>query len=153
MIFLHNLRKKKTIHAKAISFLNILCYVYTVRTKRVIALLIMFSMTICCVMGNEMNPAHAEETSKNLVVKAENNLNGSIEMEISITASWDNHYNADVTLANKLNEKIDNWMIAFDFNNNIENIWNAKIISHEEDHYVVSLTMPNRNGFDLASSG
>ena len=113
-------------------------------TKRVIALLIMFSMTICCVMGNEMNPAHAEETSKNLVVKAENSLNGSIEMEISITASWDNHYNADVTLKNKLDEKIDNWMIAFDFNNNIENIWNAKIISHEEDHYVVSLTMPNR---------
>ncbi len=43
-------------------------------TKRVIALLIMFSMTICCVMGNEMNPAYAEETSKNLVVKAENSL-------------------------------------------------------------------------------
>lgn len=106
-------------------------------TKRVIALLIMFSMTICCVMGNEMNPAYAEETSKNLVVKAENSLNGSIEMEISITASWDNHYNADVTLRNKLNEKIDNWMIAFDFNNNIENIWNAKIISHEKNHYVV----------------
>ncbi|MCI8963849.1 MAG: hypothetical protein HFG37_09065 [Eubacterium sp.] len=89
-------------------------------TKRVIALLIMFSMSICCVMGNEMNLVRAEETSKKLVVKAENGLNGSIEMEISITASWDNHYNADVTLKNKLDEKIDNWMVAFDFNNNIE---------------------------------
>lgn len=94
-------------------------------------------MSICCVMGNEMNPVRAEESSKKLVVKAENGLNGSIEMEISITASWDNHYNADVTLKNKLDEKIDNWMVAFDFNNNIENIWNAKIISHEKNHYVV----------------
>lgn len=44
-------------------------------TKRVIVLLIMFSMSICCVMGNDMNSVHAEETSKNLVVKAENGLN------------------------------------------------------------------------------
>lgn len=54
-----------------------------------------------------------------------------------IDSKWDGAYNGSIILTNTGNETIDNWMISFESENNIVNIWNAKIYSHEDNLYKI----------------
>lgn len=56
---------------------------------------------------------------------------------VSIDSEWDGHYSATITIENTGNEKIENWNLAFDSGDNIENIWNAKIKYHKNGQYKI----------------
>lgn len=58
-----------------------------------------------------------------------------IAVSVRITSEWDHHYNTDVTITNLSEEKIDDWEICFPFENSIEHIWNAQVISAEDGEY------------------
>lgn len=87
-----------------------------------------------------------------ITAKAETNTqetdaeNGGVEIDttgediaasINITSKWDHHYNANVTITNLSEEKIDDWEICFPFDNTIEHIWNATIVSAEDGEYLI----------------
>ena len=108
------------------------------KMKKVIAILIVFSMMICGTIGNSSSVAEAEGAGRVIEVKEDTISQDSIAMEMKVTSEWEGHYNAEVTVRNLMNEPMDDWMVAFDFTDEIENIWNAQIVSHNEDgHYIV----------------
>ena len=62
---------------------------------------------------------------------------------LSATASfadvndWGNGFTGSITLSNTGNTDINGWTLQFDFAGNITDIWNAQIVSHVGNHYVI----------------
>lgn len=54
-------------------------------------------------------------------------------------------YNASITITNISDRTIEDWKLEFDFKDEIANIWNAQITSHENGHYVVENVDYNQN--------
>lgn len=106
--------------------------------KKVVAYLMMLSMLLCGTIGSNNSVAEAGEERRSIKVKEETISQESIAMEVKVTDEWEDHYNAEVTIKNVMDEPMDDWMVAFDFTDEIEHIWNAQIVSRDEDgHYVV----------------
>lgn len=101
------------------------------KLNKMTALLLVLSMLFGCFAGRTEHVSAAENTE---YIEVET---GNIALEIEVTSQWENHYNADVTVYNLMDEKMDNWMVALDFEDYIENIWNAEVIYHESSHYVI----------------
>ncbi len=55
----------------------------------------------------------------------------------SLTGHWSNGYSANVEIENTGSKTIENWTIEFEFPGNISNIWNAEIISNENNKYII----------------
>lgn len=64
-------------------------------------------------------------------------LEGSVEVTFDIVSQWEGYYNANVTIKNVGNTKIDNWYISISLKDKIENIWNAKITEENEKSYII----------------
>lgn len=57
--------------------------------------------------------------------------------QFAVSQDWGSGFGADITVTNQSGTKIDQWRLEFDFNHNIDSIWNARIISHAGNHYVI----------------
>ncbi len=64
-------------------------------------------------------------------------IDDMLDVSFKITSQWKEHYNADVTIKNVSGEAIDDWELEFKFKDEIENIWNATVTSHEGEVYTV----------------
>ena len=62
---------------------------------------------------------------------------GECEVTYNIRDLWNNGCIIDMTLHNNTDEDIESWSMKFDFNSKIDNIWRAKIESHEGNTYNV----------------
>ena len=79
------------------------------------------------------------------VVKAQENESGresvytgeGYSAEMNVEATWDNGYNATVTITNTGDDSIEDWCIAFPFEGQIVNLWNAVITETYDDYIVV----------------
>ncbi|HCW53334.1 MAG TPA: hypothetical protein DG753_06280, partial [Clostridium sp.] len=58
-------------------------------------------------------------------------------------------FNGNVTIKNNSDSTIKNWVLEFDYNDSIDSIWNAKIVSHEGNHYVIK---PDKHNLNIKSS-
>lgn len=90
------------------------------KLNKMTALLLVLSMLFGCFAGRT---EHVSAAENNEYIEGET---GNIALEIEVTSQWENHYNADVTVYNLMDEKMDNWMVALDFEDDIKNIWNAE---------------------------
>lgn len=54
------------------------------------------------------------------------------EIEYNIISSWDNNQHISITITNTGEQNIENWKLYYDFNGDINSIWNAVV---EVDHY------------------
>ncbi|NLW89041.1 MAG: hypothetical protein GXY43_04880 [Clostridiaceae bacterium] len=61
----------------------------------------------------------------------------SFSADAAVTSSWDAHANIDLTFTNCGDETIHNWFFILDLPYEIENIWNASVVSHQEGVYSV----------------
>ena len=77
----------------------------------------------------------------------------AFDADYKVTSQWENHCNAEVTIKNTGFEKVDNWQIAFTYTGEIEQIWNAQIVSHEGDVYVIKNVKWNQDIAPNASVG
>lgn len=59
------------------------------------------------------------------------------KVTFTLTSNWDTGYNANVKLENIGDSTIQNWYLGFDYDNSINNIWNAEISSNEGVEYVI----------------
>ncbi len=59
------------------------------------------------------------------------------EVSYEVTQSWESAFNANVTITNNSETDIEDWMLEFDFNADIINIWNGEILSGDDGHYVI----------------
>lgn len=58
-------------------------------------------------------------------------------VQFAITNDWGTGFQAGITLTNQGATTLTGWTLEFDFPYSIDSIWNAKIISHQGNHYVI----------------
>ena len=122
------------------------------KMKRKIKVILTVILAACMFMTNVPVSSAASAASDDVIsdadIETEDELEDETEDEVEsvdfsfehtfkIQSEWDHHYNAEFSLKNTSDHDMDNWEIAFTYEGEIENIWNAKIISHDEDAYVI----------------
>ncbi len=60
------------------------------------------------------------------------------DVDFSITNNWHTGFQAEIAITNTSAEPIEAWTLGFDSNFDINNIWNAKLLSSEEQRYVTA---------------
>jgi hypothetical protein len=53
------------------------------------------------------------------------------------TYDWGSGFTGSITLTNTSTSDLNGWTLEFDFTGNITDIWDAQIVSHVGDHYVI----------------
>ncbi len=96
---------------------------------------------IVCLLFNSIVAVGARD------VKAEQRIGESADSDMSeeydvkltydVTGTWDGHSNVEVKLTNILDEKIEDWEIKIPADFEIENIWNAKVVSEQDNEYMI----------------
>lgn len=72
------------------------------------------------------------------------------DLSYTITGSWDNYSNVEVTIKNNGCQPVDGWFVDLKTNGEIENIWNSQIIHHNDELY--SLKALNYNSIIYPNS-
>ena len=58
-------------------------------------------------------------------------------VEYSLSSDWGSGFNSSITVSNVSDKDIEDWVLEFDFERDITNIWNGTIPSCEEGYYVI----------------
>ncbi len=66
-------------------------------------------------------------------------------LDYRLISSWDDAFNGEVSIDNLSSKILEEWQLSFDFDGNISSIWNAEIISHVGNHYVIKGRDYNQN--------
>ena len=77
-------------------------------------------------------PSNFDLSSEKITLDGDN-----YKAEFSVTSDWGDGYNGNITLKNDTDKVIDNWVLSFDFDHEIDNVWNGKIIEHNKNHYII----------------
>ena len=62
-----------------------------------------------------------------------------LEVTYDITHEWDGYYGLTITLMNITGYLIDDWELCFDFEDKIEDIWNARIADYDKKNKKVTI--------------
>lgn len=54
-----------------------------------------------------------------------------------VNNDWVTAFNGQIEISNTSSKDIFDWTLEFDYNSNINQFWDAEIVSHEENHYVI----------------
>ena len=67
------------------------------------------------------------------------------EVDFDVTDAWDGAFNADVKIANTGDAEICDWALTFEFAHEIQNLWNATVVEHTGNTYVIKNADWNAN--------
>ena len=70
-------------------------------------------------------------------VDEEESVDFSFEHTFKIQSKWDHHCNAELSLKNTSDHDMKDWEVAFVYKGEIEDIWNARIMFHDKNVYVI----------------
>ena len=59
------------------------------------------------------------------------------EVEFKVTNQWPGAFNGEFVLTNTSDKPLENWTLKFDFEHEITNMWNAQIVTHEANSYII----------------
>jgi hypothetical protein len=89
--------------------------------------------------------------------RGRNNLAGherlgleSLEDRIALAASystvesWNGGLQGEIAVTNDLSQTLNPWRIEFDYDRSITDIWDAKLVSHVGNHYVIESASYNK---------
>lgn len=71
--------------------------------------------------------------------------NDEYSVDYIVSNDWSSGFTGQISILNKSEKCFKDWCIEFDWDNNIDNIWNANIISHNGNHYVIGYLSYNQN--------
>ncbi len=54
-----------------------------------------------------------------------------------ITSDWNSGFTAEYKITNNSENPLVDWIVEFDYDKEIDEIWNGTILSHENEHYVI----------------
>ena len=94
-------------------------------------------ITDTSVSENNIEPVEENSLNEKQVTDEKIYESENYNVIFSLTSSWKSGYNANVKIENTGNETIQNWYLSFEYNDEITNIWNAEISTHEENQYIV----------------
>lgn len=70
--------------------------------------------------------------------------NESINVNYSQVEDWGDLFQGEISITNNGNSNLVNWDLEFDLSNEISNIWDAEIVSNNDDRYTIENTFWNR---------
>ena len=73
-----------------------------------------------------------------LVTEEQELPDGAFAIEYQVTDQWNTGMCAALNIQNTTDEAIEEWTLGFDYAGEITNIWNADIVEHTGDHYLIS---------------
>ena len=106
--------------------------------KRLVSCLLAIAMVLTTFGVNTKTASAEERTMQNYV------YNG-YEVTFDVTDAWDGAFNAEVKLANTGDAEICDWALTFEFAHEIQNLWNATVVEHTGDTYVIKNADWNAN--------
>lgn len=53
------------------------------------------------------------------------------------TSDWSDAFNGEISLTNHTKKSMENWQLEFDFEKDITQLWNAKLVKHQGNHYII----------------
>ncbi|MGD9645673.1 MAG: cellulose binding domain-containing protein [Pirellulales bacterium] len=77
-------------------------------------------------------------------------LTAAATASFTVSNDWTSGFQAEMQLANQQPTGVSNWQLEFDMARDITSIWNARIVSHVGNHYVIAGAAWNNN---LAGGG
>lgn len=84
------------------------------------------------------NKKSAKAATDSAIETTDNTYAGDgYEVKFNVDSKWDGAFNGSITITNTGNKAIENWELSFEMQNNITNIWNAVITSHEGNTYKI----------------
>ncbi len=66
-------------------------------------------------------------------------------VEYNVLNDWGHGFTAEIKLSNNKDAALEDWVLEFDYERNIDTIWNGVIESHEGNHYVIRNSGYNAN--------
>ena len=60
------------------------------------------------------------------------------DFSFHVTSDWQTGYGASLELVNSGAQSLRDWRLEFDFASRIDTLWNARIVSHSGNHYVLA---------------
>lgn len=72
-------------------------------------------------------------------------VQGDYKIEYKENSRWDNYVNGQIVITNNSEHRIEDWKLDLTSNLQMENVWNAKIISQYEDIYRLNNAGYNQN--------
>lgn len=67
------------------------------------------------------------------------------EVKFEKTSDWGSGYNGAITITNTSDKPINDWTVSFDFEEEINSLWNGEIVLHDGNNYVVTNATYNHN--------
>ena len=58
--------------------------------------------------------------------------------QFNVTSDWSSGFTGQIVVNNSSSAAVTDWQLAFDFAGSISSIWNAQVVSHSGNHYVVT---------------
>lgn len=99
--------------------------------KRVVSVLLAGAILVSSIPAAQTRAAY-EENTQSIVYETE-----TYQVTGKITNEWQNHYQGEIILENTGKDKIENWKLIFASRDDFDNMWNAKIESHEGNTYTI----------------
>lgn len=81
-----------------------------------------------------MNPDYSSTGTVQESVNTASDLSG---VDFSINGNWGTGYQGQIDITNQGSEQLNGWTLEFEYDGNITDIWNAEIVSHDNDTYVI----------------
>ncbi len=67
------------------------------------------------------------------------------EIDFKVLNKWDEGFNGQISITNNTEENIEDWILSFDFAQNIQQFWTADIVAHEGNRYIIKNRGHNAN--------
>ena len=82
-------------------------------------------------------PARRNRQARIEALEDRSMLTTGVTATYSVTNDWGSGFQAQIQLANQQSTSVQNWQLAFDMARNITSIWDASIVSHTGNQYVI----------------
>lgn len=86
-------------------------------------------------LSNPVNANLERSTAAGTIIN--DDASSSPRVEFIVQDNWGSGFRADMVIHNDGDRSISNWVLEFDAEFDISNIWNAKIVSHSNGHYTL----------------
>lgn len=106
--------------------------------KRLVSGLFAIAMVLTTFGVNTKTASAEKRTMQNYVYDG-------YEVDFNVTDAWDGAFNAEVKLANTGDAEICDWALTFEFAHEIQNLWNATVVEHTGNAYVIKNADWNAN--------
>ena len=106
--------------------------------KRLVSGLLAIAMVLTTFGVNTKTASAEERTMQNYVYDG-------YEVDFDVTDAWEGAFNADVKIANTGDAEICDWALTFEFAHEIQNLWNATVVEHTGNTYVIKNADWNAN--------